>query len=101
LAKTSKVEKTKRCAKLIERHASKRKALLAIIRNPETSPGDRTDAYGKLRRIPRDSSRTRYRNRCELSGRPRAYMRKFRLSRIAFRGLALEGKIPGVTKSSW
>ena len=58
-------------------------------------------AYYKLRKMPRDASRTRYRNRCNVTGRPRAYMRKFRMCRITFRELALEGKLPGVTKSSW
>lgn len=101
MAKKSKIERTKRTAALKIQYADKRNALLAIIRNPETDVQERQDAYRKLARLPRDSSPTRHRNRCELTGRPRAYYRKFRISRIMLRELALEGKLPGVTKSSW
>jgi len=101
VAKTSKIEKNKRCARRSKQYADKRNALKAVVANPETTLEDRIAAYRKFLRMPRDSSGTRYRNRCDVSGRPRAYMRKFRLSRIAFRELALEGKLPGVTKSSW
>lgn len=101
MAKTCKIEKDKRCAKLIVRYKERRAALLAVIRNPETSLDDRLAAYKKLARIPRDASPVRLRNRCERTGRPRGYYRKFRLSRIALRELASEGKLPGVTKSSW
>ena len=101
MAKKCNVERVKRCTKLISRYESKRQELVAVVKNPESTPDERVTAYRKLARIPRDSSKTRKVNRCELTGRPRAFMRKFRLSRIAFRELALEGKIPGVTKSSW
>ena len=101
MAKTCKIEKDKRCAKLIERYKARRAAIMVIIRNPESTLDERLAAYQKLARIPRDSSPVRLRNRCELTGRPRGYYRKFRLSRIALRELASEGKLPGVTKSSW
>jgi small subunit ribosomal protein S14 len=95
------VAKTKRCEQLIEQYREKRQALVAVIKNPESTDEERRAAYQKLRKLPRNSSATRHRNRCNLSGRPRGFIRKFRLSRIAFRELALEGKLPGVTKSSW
>lgn len=101
MAKTSKVERTKRTKKLLVQYRERREALVAVIKNPDSAPEERSRAYRKLAKMPRDASATRLRNRCELTGRPRAYMRKFRLCRIAFRELALEGKLPGVTKSSW
>jgi small subunit ribosomal protein S14 len=87
----------KRCS--VAREA-KRRALVAkyaALRKDLKEKGD----YAALQALPRNSSPSRLHNRCSLSGRPRAYMRKFGLSRIAFRDLALEGKIPGVTKASW
>ena len=101
MAKKCKFERKKRCEKLIAQHRDRRQELRAIIVSPESSMEDRMEAYRKIARMPRDASATRLRNRCELSGRPRGYYRKFRLSRIALRELALEGKLPGVTKSSW
>jgi small subunit ribosomal protein S14 len=101
VAKKCKIERAKRTSALKIQYADKRNALLLIIKNPETDIQERQDAYRKLARLPRDSSPTRHRNRCELTGRPRAYYRKFRISRIKLRELALEGKLPGVTKSSW
>lgn len=101
MAKKCKLEQTKRIARLIRLYADQRRALTAIIKDPETSQMEKHDAYRKLAKLPRDSSRVRYRNRCDLTGRPRAYYRKFRISRIALRELALEGKLPGVKKSSW
>ena len=101
MAKTSKVVQTKRQAKLIVQYKDRRDKLVAILRDPDSVFEDRLEAYQKLARIPRDSAPTRYRNRCDVTGRPRAYMRKFRMSRLTFRKLAHEGKIPGVTKSSW
>jgi len=101
VAKKSKIARSKRTATLKVQYVDKRKVLTDIIKNPETSPSERLEAYRKLARLPRDSSPTRHRNRCELTGRPRAYYRKFRISRIMLRELALEGKLPGVTKSSW
>lgn len=101
MAKKCKTERKKRCEKLITQHRDRRQELRAIINNPESSMEERMDAYRKIARMPRDASATRLRNRCDLSGRPRGYYRKFRLSRIALRELALQGKLPGVTKSSW
>jgi small subunit ribosomal protein S14 len=101
VAKKSKIAQTKRIAKLVAQYRDQRAELVALIKNPETSPEDRAEAYRKIRKMPRDASASRYRNRCDVTGRPRAYMRKFRMSRISFRDLALEGKLPGVTKSSW
>ncbi len=101
MAKKCKTEHVKRIAKLVDQYRVKRRELLAIIKNLESTMEQRQEAYRKLARLPRDSSAARYRNRCALSGRPRGYYRKFRLSRIALRELALEGKLPGVKKSSW
>ena len=101
MAKKSMIEKNKRRARLIEQHREKRAELKAIVKDENAGPEDKEAALRKLQRMPRNSSPVRYRNRCALSGRPRAYLRKFRLSRIALRDLALEGKLPGVTKSSW
>lgn len=101
MAKKSKIAQTKRIGKLVERYRDKRAELVAIIKNPDSTMEERSAAYQRIRRLPRDSSATRYRNRCQVTGRPRAYMRKFRMSRISFRDLALEGRLPGITKSSW
>jgi len=101
VAKKSKIAKNKRVAELVKKHAARRAELLAIIKNPESTQEECQQAYAKLARIPRNASPVRYRNRCGLTGRPRAYLRKFNLSRIALRELAHEGKIPGVRKSSW
>lgn len=78
-----------------------RMALKATIRDKDTSMEDRFAAVMKLAEMPRNSSRVRIRNRCEVSGRPRGFYRKFKLSRIALRELASDGQIPGVIKSSW
>ena len=101
MAKLSSVLKNKRRAKKVKKFADKRAALIKVIKSPKSSSEQIEEAYIKLQRMPRDASRTRVRNRCELSGRPRAYLRKFGLSRIAMRDLALRGDLPGVTKSSW
>jgi small subunit ribosomal protein S14 len=101
MAKTSKLARNAQRRELVARYAERRAALKAIIRNPNTTPDNRADAYEKLRKLPRDSSATRVRNRCNMSGRPRAYLRQFGLSRIALREMALNGLIPGVRKASW
>jgi small subunit ribosomal protein S14 len=101
LAKTSKIIRSKRIEKKIGQYKERREALLAPIKDPNTSQEEKLQAYRELAKLPRDSSASRRNNRCLLSGRPRGYMRKFKLSRIAFRELALEGKLPGVKKSSW
>ncbi|MCP3780651.1 30S ribosomal protein S14 [Paenibacillus sp. MZ03-122A] len=89
MAKKSKVAKEKKRQEIVAKYADLRRELKA--------KGD----YEALQKLPRDSSPTRLKSRCELTGRPRGYLRKFKLSRIAFRELAHKGQIPGITKSSW
>lgn len=101
MAKTSAVERNKKRQRMAERFAARRKALKDMVNNRELPPEERFAAQLRLAELPRNSSRVRVRNRCELTGRPRAYYRKFRLSRIMLRDLASRGQIPGVTKSSW
>jgi len=101
MAKKSQIARDKRRAKLIEQYAERRNQLKAIINNAESTDEERQAAYRKLRRIPRNSSPTRKKNRCGITGRPRGYIRKFGMSRISFREYALKGEIPGVTKASW
>ncbi|MFP6901021.1 MAG: 30S ribosomal protein S14 [Opitutales bacterium] len=86
---------------MVERYAVKRAALKAIMADPNTSEEDFFSAQRKLTKLPRNSSAVRIRNRCSATGRSRAYLRKFGVSRITFRELASNGHIPGVTKSSW
>jgi len=101
MPKTSAIERNKKREALVEKHKAKRAELKAILANPESSDEDFFAAQKKLAKLPRNSSPVRVNNRCKLSGRPRAYIRKYGVSRIQFRELALSGKIPGVTKSSW
>jgi len=101
MAKTSVIERNKKRERLVARHAAKRKELKAILADPDTQEEAFYAAQRKLDKLPRDSSPVRLRNRCPISGRPRAYFRKYQLSRLTFRELALHGRIPGVTKSSW
>ncbi|WP_269524739.1 30S ribosomal protein S14 [Coraliomargarita parva] len=101
MAKISAIQRDLKRRRLIEKYASKRAELKAIIANPETSDEDFYKAQAKLTKLPKNSSPIRARNRCSITGRPRAHIRKFGLSRITFRELASQGKLPGVTKSSW
>src|SRR5262245_25982111 len=101
MAKKSSVEKNKRRRKIAKKCASRRAKLKAIAHEKKLRMEERFAATLKLAELPRNSSRTRIRNRCELSGRPRAYYRKHRLSRIALRELGSKGLIPGLVKSSW
>jgi len=101
MPKTSAIERNKKREALVEKFKAKRAELKAILANPESSDEDFFAAQKKLGKLPRNSSPVRVNNRCKLSGRPRAYIRKYGVSRIQFRELALSGKIPGVTKSSW
>jgi small subunit ribosomal protein S14 len=101
MAKTSSVEKNNRRAKMAKKFAAKRAALKAMAVDDKLTPEDRFGARLKLAKLPRNSSPTRIRNRCEVTGRPRAVYRKFKLSRIALRQLASSGALPGVVKSSW
>lgn len=101
MAKTSAIEKNKRRRKLVVLETAKRAALKAITSNRSLSLEERFKATLKLAALPRDGSKTRIRNRCEVTGRPRAYYRKLRMSRIALRELGNFGKVPGIVKSSW
>jgi small subunit ribosomal protein S14 len=101
MAKTSSVEKNKRRRKMSAQYAGKRAELKAIARNQNLTLEERFQAQLKLAKLPRNSSPTRIRNRCEMTGRPRGYYRKLGLSRIAVRDLGNQGMIPGMVKSSW
>jgi len=101
MAKVCMIERDKKRKKLVERYKEKRAELKAIIKDQSVSPEERFQATLKLAELPRNSSKTRMRNRCAITGRPRSYYRKFNLSRIALRDLASRGELPGVVKSSW
>lgn len=101
MAKKSAIAKNKRRARLAENQAARRAELKAITRNPDVPMDERFAAHLKLAQMPRNGAKVRVRNRCELTGRPRAYYRKFKLSRIALRDLGSSGQIPGLVKSSW
>ena len=101
MAKTSSIQRNLKRIKLAKRFLKKREDLKKIIKNKKLPLEDRFAAQLKLAKIPRNSSKTRIRNRCEISGRPHGYYRKLKISRIALRDLASKGKIPGMTKSSW
>ena len=101
MAKKSAVNRNEMVKKLVKQYAAKRNALKAVA-NDETLPlEERFDARLKLAKLPRNSAANRIRNRCEITGRPRAYYRKLRMSRIALRELGSAGLIPGLVKSSW
>src|SRR5215813_4430909 len=101
MAKKSSVEKNKKRERLAKQYAAKRARLKAIADNDSLPMEERFTARLKLAELPRNSSKVRIRNRCELSGRPRGVYRKFKLSRIALRDLASTGQIPGMVKASW
>ena len=101
MAKESKLARNAQREHMIKQYAAKRKELQLIINDPKASDEAKMDAYKRLYKIPRDSSPTRFVNRCQVSGRPRAYMRDFGVSRIVFRELARQGMLPGVKKASW
>ncbi|EKE09105.1 MAG: hypothetical protein ACD_16C00213G0028 [uncultured bacterium] len=101
MAKTSSIEKNLRRERLVKQHSSRRGRLKEIANNLTLPLEERFKARLKLAELPRNSSPTRLRSRCQLTGRPRAVYRKFKLSRIALRELASAGLIPGMTKSSW
>ena len=100
MAKTSSIEKNEKRRKMAKQFANRRKKLKAVIQNKQTSMEDRFAAQLKLAAMPRNSAPTRIRNRCEVTGRPRAYYRKLKMSRLALRELANLGLIPGMVKSS-
>ena len=101
MAKLSSINKNERRKKLVQKYASKYEKLRAIADDESKDETERLVARLKMAELPRNGNPTRIRNRCELTGRSRAYYRKFRLSRIMLRELANKGLIPGVVKSSW
>ena len=101
MAKKSSIEKNNRRRKMTKQFAGRRSRLKAIARDKKRPMEERFAAVLQLAKLPRNSSATRIRNRCEMTGRPRAYYRKHKLSRIALRELGSKGLIPGLLKSSW
>jgi small subunit ribosomal protein S14 len=101
MAKTSSIAKNQRRQRIVQKYAKKREALLSVLRDPKKPTEERDDAARKLRELPRDINPNRVRNRCLLTGRSRAYLRKFGLCRNQFREIALLAEIPGVRKASW
>ncbi len=101
MAKKSSTEKNMRRTKLVERYAAKRARLKALARDKSLPMEERFEAQLRLAKLPRNSAPSRVRNRCQVTGRPRGYYRKFKMSRISLRDLASTGQIPGMVKSSW
>ena len=101
MAKTSSIEKNNRRRQMVAQAAAKRKRLKAAAKDNSKTPQERFAARVKLSKMPRNSSKTRIRNRCELTGRSRGYYRKVKLCRNKLRELASQGQIPGMVKSSW
>lgn len=101
MAKISKIVKNEQRKKMVAQYADRRKELKAIIKNPNSSIEQVDEAVMKLQKLPRNASPARVRNRCSQSGRPRGYIGKFGISRVALRDLGREGQIPGLIKSSW
>jgi small subunit ribosomal protein S14 len=101
MAKTSQVNRDNKRKKLIKKHAEKRAELRAKLKDPNVSIEEKLEVQEQFSKLPRNSCPTRLNRRCEVSGRSKSYYRKFGLSRIALRELALRGQLPGVRKSSW
>ena len=101
MAKTSAIQRNLKRIRLVKKFAKKRAALKKIINDKKLPLNERFKAQLKLAKLPRNSSKTRIRNRCEITGRPHGVYRKLKISRIALRELASKGRIPGMTKSSW
>jgi small subunit ribosomal protein S14 len=101
MAKTSMVQRELKRARTVARHAEKRARLKEIIRSPQSTDEERIDAQAKLQALPRDASPVRLRNRCQVTGRPKGYYRKFGLGRNKLREAAMSGYIPGLSKASW
>ena len=101
MAKKSVIQRALKRDRLVKKYAAKRAELKKILSDPNVSEEAFYDAQRRLAKLPRNPPRVRHKNRCSISGRPRAFIRKFGLSRITFRELALGGQIPGVTKASW
>ena len=101
MAKTSSIQRNLKRIKLVKKYLKKREELKKIISNKKLPLEERFQAQLKIAKLPRNSAKIRIRNRCEITGRPHGVYRKLKISRIALRELALMGKIPGMTKSSW
>ena len=101
MAKTSKVAINNKRLETSNFYYEKRRELLKIIKDPDSSYDDKREAQKKIGKMPRDASATRHRNRCQVTGRPRGTLRKFGMSRNTFRDLALKGELPGIKKASW
>jgi len=101
MAKKSKIAKNDKRREVVARYAEERRQLKATIASPTASEDEKQAAILRMQRMPRDASATRIRNRCQVTGRPRGFLRKFKMSRISFRELALRGDLPGVIKASW
>ena len=101
MAKKSKIVRELKLIKNVKKYASLRADLKNVIKNPDSSFEEKESAIAKLDKLPKSSSRIRIRNRCFKTGRPRGVIRRFKLSRLSFREMALKGEIPGVTKASW
>lgn len=101
MAKKGKLQRNGRRAQFVARYAERRGQLVAAMKDPSVSQAEKRQAMAELQAMPRDSSPVRYRNRCQMSGRPRGFIRHFGISRIALREMSLHGLIPGVRKSSW
>jgi small subunit ribosomal protein S14 len=101
MAKTNMVEREKRRARIVKKYAARRAQLKELIRSPKSSPEARATAQARLQSLPRDASPSRQRNRCAITGRSRGVYRKFGLSRVKIREVAMRGEIPGLTKASW
>lgn len=101
MAKISKIVKNEQRKKTVKKYATKRAELKKIINSPKSSIEEVDEAIIKLQKLPRNASPIRVRNRCSQTGRPRGFLRKFGISRVSLRDLALKGQIPGVVKSSW
>ncbi|NOT11102.1 MAG: 30S ribosomal protein S14 [Methylococcaceae bacterium] len=101
MAKKSMIAREHKRIQLVKKFDTKRKELKEIIRDPNATFEDKETAHLKLQKLPRDSSRSRIRNRCNITGRPHGYYRKFGLSRNKLREAAMRGDVPGVVKASW
>jgi len=101
MAKKGMIERNKKRIRMVAKYAAKREELKRILANPETPDEAFYEAQRKLTKLPKNSCPIRVRNRCSITGRPRAYLRKYGVSRLTFRELATQGHVPGVTKSSW
>ena len=101
MAKKSMIARAAKKQATVKKYAARRAALVAVVKSGKTSAEEKQEAYKALAKLPRNSSKTRLRNRCKVTGRPRGFLRDFEVSRIAFRELALGGELPGVKKASW